>query len=199
MSRKGMVSGGAVVLSVGLAFLPLQAQRGPGAMGRETPGVQGPHAGRSLEIALENEAELGLTPDQVAQLQDLKTVMDRDVGELVQEMNDLRQAIRGGDVDRDEGYRQMEALRGELITAAAPLRGRVQEILTAAQHQELIALVRPRGAGQGPVGAMRGMRRAPGGRGAMGPGRRSGGIGPRWGRPARPGRGGGGGPEGFRP
>jgi hypothetical protein len=112
--------------------------------------------GRSLELALENQETLGLSGQQVAELQGLKTVMDRDVDGLIEQMGALRESVRSGEVERDEGFRQMEALRGELITASAPLRGRVQEILTVEQHTELQRLVRAERPGLGRGGAFRG-------------------------------------------
>jgi hypothetical protein len=108
--------------------------------------------GRSLELALENQEKLELNQDQVAQLQELKNVIDEDVAGLGEEMKLLRERIRGGEVARDEGMRQMEALRGQLITVSAPLRGRVQEILTAEQHARLQPMARQARPGMGRVG-----------------------------------------------
>ena len=104
---------------------------------------------------MENQEELELNEDQVAQLQELKRVLDEDVAGLAEEMKLLREQIRGGEVDRDEGIRQMDALRGELITASAPLRGRVQEILTVDQHTRLQPMVRQGRPGVGRGGAPR--------------------------------------------
>jgi hypothetical protein len=131
--------------------------------------------GQSLNLALEHQEELGLNQDQVAQLQELKAVLDEDVAGLVEEVKVLREQIRAGEVDRDEGFRRVEALRGELITASAPLRGRVQEILTVEQHSKLQPLVwqgrsglgRGAAARGGRVGVVRG-RGALGGRGMAG-------------------------------
>jgi len=192
MSRMRMLLGGAMVLALGVGVVPLQAQVGQGPRDPGFRGDPGPHVGRSLEVALSHQEELNLTQDQVAQLQELKGVVDGDVAGLVLEMDELRGAIRSGDVQRQDGLRQMEALRGELIQASAPLRGRVQEILTVSQHQTLQGLIRPVGAGMGRGGAMRNGRgpRAPvmGNRGRIGS-RRPGGLG----RGMIPGRGLGGG------
>jgi Spy/CpxP family protein refolding chaperone len=168
--REGVVLAVALALAVGT--VPLHAQRGGGVMGR----AAGPHAGRALDILLENQEALELTDAQLAQIQDMKTTMDTEVAPLAEELRTLRDQIRAGEVDRDEGYRQLQGLRGEILTASAPLRGRLQEILTVEQHRALQAEVwqsRPgmgRGMGlrrQGAAGAPGGRPR--GGRGGFGP------------------------------
>lgn len=128
----------ALVLACGLAVSPAEGQRGPGFRGP----AAGPFAGQSLDVLLEHREELKLEDAQVAQLNELKAVLDNDVKPLAEEMRALRDQIRAGDVDRAEGFRRMEALRGQLITAAAPVRGRVQEILTVEQHRRLQGIVR---------------------------------------------------------
>ena len=116
--------------------------------------------GYSLDLALEHQDELELTQDQVAQLQELKAIIDGDVGGLVEEMDQLREGIRAGEVEWDEGVRQMEALRGELITASAPLRGRAQEVFTVEQHNKLQPLVRQDRPVGGRMGALQACRTA---------------------------------------
>ncbi len=135
MCGKWRYIGGALVVALGLAVMPLQAQRGMGPRGQGVRGQGGPNMGHSLEMVLENQEQLGLSGDQVAQLKELKATIDGSVVGLAEEMKALREGIRGGEVERDEGMRQMEALRGQLITASAPLRGRVQEILTVSAAQ----------------------------------------------------------------
>jgi len=143
----------AVAVAVGLASSPIQAQmgagtRGPGArVGQGQMGQQngasnfrrggGPNMGGSLEALLEKREELGLTGDQMRDLEGLKATMDGEVAPLVEGMKALQEKIRAGEVERGEGFRQMQALRGELLTASAPLQGRVQEILTVEQHKIL--------------------------------------------------------------
>jgi len=154
MLKKRML-GAVLVVGLGVSLAPLHAQRGLGPMGQP-----GPNMGRSLDLALEHQGQLGLTGDQVSRLSELKAAMDRDVLPLADEMKALRESIRAGEVDRAEGFRQREALRGELITATAPLRGRVQEILTVEQHKKLQAIVwqgRP-GLGRGGPGFRQGFR-----------------------------------------
>ncbi len=165
----------ALALAVGLGAVPLQAQRGAGLRGQ----AAGPNAGRSLDVLLENQESLGLSEDQVAQLQQLKGTVDGEVTPLVEEMKALRERIRAGEMDADEGAREFQALRGRLTTATAPLRGRIQEILTVKQHRDLQAVVREGRPGRGQAGAFQGR----GGRGApRGQLRGSrGGIGPRQG------------------
>ena len=155
------IKGGGLVLAMGLAVgltvTPLSAQRGPGFRGQ----AAGPFAGQSLDVLLEHQEELKLEANQLSQLNELKAVMDKDVKPLAEEMRTLRDQIRAGDVDRAEGGRQLQALRGRLMTAAAPLRGRIQEILTVEQHRELQRIVRQDRPGRG-RGAARG-----GGRGGF--------------------------------
>lgn len=170
MFGKWTYAGGAIVVALGVAVMPLQAQRGLGMGGQGLRGPAGPNMGRSLELALEHQDELELTQGQAAQLQELKTIIDGDVAGLLGEMGELRESIRAGETDRDEGWRQMEALRGELVTASAPLRGRVQEILTVEQHNKLQPLVLQGRPGGGRAGALQGRGAASfrGGRGGMG-------------------------------
>lgn len=126
--------------------------------------------GRSLDLVLENQGELGLSPDQVVQLQELQAILDQDVTPVAEEMRTLREMIQEGETDRDEAIRKMKALKGQLITNSAPLHGRIREILTAEQHQKLQPLVRqnrPRGGRAGPV---RGRRLVPGRMPRMGSG-----------------------------
>jgi len=171
MLKKTSLIGLALTVAIGASVAPVQAQRGMGMRGQA-----GPHAGSSLQVVLEHQEAIGLSGDQVTQLQELKAVVDGTVLPLAEEMKVLRDQIQAGDVDRDEGFRQMQALRGELITAQAPTRGRVQEILTVAQHSRLQGLVRQGrpGAGRGQVGQGRpGMGRGqsaqrPGARGRVG-------------------------------
>lgn len=172
-----------MVLALGISVLPVEAQRGRHVGGGGLRGGDGPNLGHSVELALEHREDLGLTGDQIVRLQELQAMANGDVAALTEEMRALREKIRGGEVEREEGFRQMEALRGEFITASAPLRGRVQEILTVQQHNKLRPLVREarpgRGRGQGMGAALqpRGMR---GGMGAVRPGQLRGG---RSGRP----------------
>ncbi len=164
MRKTRGVLGLMVAVAVGASASPLLAQRGPGPRGQG-----GPNMGRSVDVVLEHQEALGLTEQQISQLQQLKADVETDVAPLAEEMQALRAQIRDGTIDRTEGFRQMEALRGEMITAAAPLRGRVQEILTVEQHNELRALMRQGRRGPGRAGApwARGMS---GGRGML-PGR----------------------------
>ncbi len=170
MCGKWRYAGGALVVALGVAVMPVQAQRGQGFRGQGFGGQGGPNFGHSLELALDHQEKLGLTEDQVAQLQGLKATIDGDVAGLGEEMKGLRESIRAGEVERDEGVRQMEALRGELITASAPLRGRVQEILTVEQHNQLQPLAQRSRLGGGRAGPFQGVGR---GRAFQGPGRSS--------------------------
>jgi Spy/CpxP family protein refolding chaperone len=150
------LSGGlvlALAVAVGLAASPLQAQRGPGLRGQ----AAGPNMGLSLDVLLENQEKLELTGDQLRELEGLKATMDGEVAPLAEEMKALREQIWAGEVDRNEGSRAMQALRGEFLTASAPLQGRVQEILTVEQHRTLQSEMRQGRPGQGRGGmAMQG-------------------------------------------
>lgn len=152
--------GGALIIALGVAAGPLEAQRGFGGRGRGFQDPAGPNLGNSVAVAIEKQEELGLSAEQVAQLQDMKTVIDSEIAGLVEEMNTLRDGLRSGDLDREEGFRQMDALRGELITASAPLRGRVQEVLTVDQHNKLQPIVWEGRPGLGRGGAVSGGRGA---------------------------------------
>jgi Spy/CpxP family protein refolding chaperone len=167
MKRTLKYVGGAAVLALCVATTPVEGQRGMGFRGVGPRGGGGPFMGQSVEKALENQEELGLSQDQISELQGLKSVLDGDVTPLMEEMKTLREGIQSGDVDRDEGFRRMQALRGELLTASAPIQGRVQEILTVQQHSRLQPLVRQDrpGLGRG-VPGVQGQSVAPQGRGA---------------------------------
>lgn len=149
------VTGAALVVAAALVPGSLQAQRG-GGFG----GAGGPNMGRSLEVVLEKQQQLNLSQDQIVELQGLKNTLDTKVAPVVDEMEGVRQLVRDGEIDRDEGLRQMQALRGQMITNAAPLQGRVQEILTVEQHRILQSAVRQGrpGGGRGAAGQMRGAR-----------------------------------------
>jgi hypothetical protein len=144
---------GTAVLTFILAVQPLEAQRGRGARGAGALGSGGPFLGQSVNLALQNQEQLQLSQDQVAQLQDMKAILDGEVAGLSEEMTALRESMRAGGVEWDEGQRQMGVLRGELISAASPLQGRVQEILTVEQHNKLQPMVRQNrpGLGRGPA------------------------------------------------
>lgn len=173
MKRKigGFVMAAAVALTLGPAHLQGQWRgpfRGPG---------DGPNMGRSLAVLLEQQEEFGLSQEQRSQLQDLKAIMDGEVEPLAEEMRALRDQMRAGEVDRAEGFRQMEVLRGGLITASAPLRGRIQEILTVEQHRQLQRTMWEGRPGSDRWGALRNGNRVRGPGGILRGGR--GGFGPR--------------------
>ncbi|MFC1659965.1 hypothetical protein ACFL3S_00685 [Gemmatimonadota bacterium] len=175
LKRNGAIAV-ALALTGALAANPVQAQRGVGI-----GGAGGPNLGRSLEIALEHQEELGLTGDQLAQLEEMKGIIDQDLNPLADEIKALRESIRAGDADRGEAFRQLQDLQGRFLSASAPLRGRVEEILTVEQHKTLQPLV-----WQGRPGRA-------GGRAFQGQGRWGGGVA----RPIRGSRGGFGLRQGF--
>lgn len=165
-----------LALAVGLVPGALEGQRGAGFRGQGA----GPHAGRSLSLLLENGEDLGLSEDQLARIRELKAIVEEGVTPLAEEITALRAKIRTGEVDRGEGYRQLQALRGELLIASAPLRGTVQEILTVEQHRRLQAEMRRSrpgrgggpafGRGQADARMRRGGVRGPRGGAGFGPG-----------------------------
>jgi hypothetical protein len=153
MKREFLTLG--LALAVGFGAAPLQAQRGGGFRGP----AAGPRAGRSIEAILENQEALGLTQEQLAEVQDIQKVLEADVLPRAEEIKALRDQIRAGEIDRDEGLRQLQALRGEMMTASAPLRGRVQEILTVEQHSRLQETMWESRPGRGSGGAFQGRGR----------------------------------------
>jgi len=164
------VMGAALVVATALIPGPLHAQRGGGAGGGAGGGFGvggGPNMGKSLEVVLEKQEELGLSQDQMTQLQELKGILDTEVVPVIDEMAGVRYMIQEGELDRAEGLRQMEALRGLMITNAAPVQGRVQQILNVEQHRLLQSAVRQGRPGMGRAG-VGGVRGATGGRGGRG-------------------------------
>jgi len=145
--------GGALIIALGAFAGQVEAQRGFGGRGGGFQDPAGPNLGNSVRVAIEHQEDLGLSGEQVAQLQEMESVLESEIAGLVEEMNTLREGIRSGDLDREEGFRQMDALRGELITASAPLKGRVQEILTVDQHRKLQPIVWEGRPGLGRAGA----------------------------------------------
>jgi len=141
MCGKKRWMGGAILVALIVVAWPAEGQQGPGIRGQRMGGPGGPFLGQSVNVALENQDQLELTQDQVAQLQEMKMILDGDVAGLAEEMKTLRESIRNGDVAWDEGQRRMGVLRGELISASSPLQGRVQEIFTVEQHNKLQPLV----------------------------------------------------------
>ena len=112
MFGKWRYAGSALVVALGVAVMPLHAQRGQGFRGQGLRAGGGPKLGHSLELALENEGALEISQDQAAELQELKAIIDGDVAGLAEEMRALRASIQSGEVERDEGFRQM-GLSGE--------------------------------------------------------------------------------------
>lgn len=183
MSKRKMGPMVILALTALVAAVPAEAQRGMGVRGGAGPrGPGGPNLGRSVDVALENQEELGLTGEQVAQLTEMKSLMDQELNPLAEEIKTLRAGIQSGEIDRAQGVRDLQALQGQFIASSAPLRGRVQEILTVEQHNRLQPMV-----WQGRPGLGRGA--AFGGRGARGAGMRT---------PMRGGRGGPGFRSGFQ-
>ncbi|MGD2122428.1 MAG: hypothetical protein PVJ76_11820 [Gemmatimonadota bacterium] len=158
MNGKWRVMGIALLVALSISASPLHAQRGLARSRADIQRPGGPNLGQSVELALENQEKLELSQDQVAQLQEMKTVLDSEVAGLAEEMKGVRESIWAGEVDRDEGFQQIEALRGRLITASAPLMGRVQEILTVEQHNKLQPMVRRGRPGLGRAAAVAGFR-----------------------------------------
>lgn len=178
MCGKWSFIGSALIVAVAVAALPLHGQRGQGPRGPRAGGQRGPNLGHSLELALENQEDLGIGREQEAQLLELKSVLDGEIAGLVEEMTRLQESFHAGTLERNAAIRETQAARGKLITAAAPLRGRIQEILTVEQHNKLQLLARrarpgivragPRIGGAGPgIGGARAIR------GGLAPGARA--------------------------
>ena len=126
----------ALLLAVAGGGDQLMAQRGRGGGGLGIYGF-GPRLGENVQLALDNQSQLGLSGEQVASLQNLLGGIQEDLGPVQAEIDDLRYRIIGGEVERVDGVVRLQALLDEYESAAAPLRTEVTRILTADQHREL--------------------------------------------------------------
>ena len=151
--------------------LPLDAQARAGARGPQ--GTQMERPTRSVEptliavSALRLRDRLELTEAQIESLEAIRDQSRAVAGELRDEMQSVRDEIRGGDVTRNEIRARMEALGERREEASAPLRQQLDDVLTAEQQARLRqVMVRQAAVRQGARGAQpaRGAQRARAGR-----------------------------------
>jgi len=177
------------IVAAAAAAHPLSAQVGRGGGGLGIYGF-GPRLGENIQFALENQAQLGLSAEQVASLRELQAGIQQEVEPIEAEIDDLRLGIISGAVDRVDGIVALRELFAEFNAAAAPYRAGVASVLTVDQHRALQGMMWSTGAGLG-AGWGRGAGVGPGvALGALpGPGLGLGArrfAGPGWGAGARP-------------
>lgn len=124
-----------LALSLTLAG-PASAQWAAAGGGLRVYGL-GPRLGENIHLALQNRDVLGLSSNQIAQLEDLQAGLEREVTPVEQEIDALRAGIRGGDVAYAEGQARLEDLLVRFETLAEPYRAGVAETLTPEQHATL--------------------------------------------------------------
>jgi hypothetical protein len=152
--KSGLVLALALAVSGG-GFLA-SAQQGPGSRGLGLYGV-GPRLGENVTFALELQAELGLSAEQVRALQTVQEGIQRDVVPLDAEIENIRAGILAGSMNSVDGLAMLRELSAEYQVVANPYRAQVAAILTPEQHQMLQGVMwetRPwggRGLGSGAV------------------------------------------------
>ena len=152
----------------------LSAQQGLGSGGLGLYGL-GPRLGENVALALELQAELGLSGEQVQALQELGAGIQTEVTPLEEEIEGLRNQILTGEVAERDGLIRLQSLLSDYDEVAEPYRAGVSSILTLDQHQALQVVMfesRPYpgrggwGVGAGYAGYGRGIAYGRGGRGA---------------------------------
>jgi len=152
----------------------LSAQQGLGSGGLGLYGL-GPRLGENVALALELQAELGLSGEQVQALQELGAGIQTEVAPLEEEIEGLRNQILTGEVAERDGLIRLQSLLSDYDEVAEPYRAGVSSILTLDQHQALQVVMfesRPYpggggwGIGAGYAGYGRGIAYGRGGRGA---------------------------------
>ncbi len=141
---KGVLTG-ILALAVCAVANPVSAQRGVGGPGLRINGV-GPRLGENVQLALQNQARLGLSSEQVARLQELQPGIESEIVPLENELNAARMSLQSGGVGYPEGQAQLQELLARFETAAQPYRTAVAEILTPTQHaalQQMLYATRP--------------------------------------------------------
>ncbi len=126
----------AFVLALTLGAVPLSAQPGAAGGGLGLYGF-GPRLGENVQLALENQTQLGLSSEQVASLQELQRGIEENVRPVEGEIENLRARVLAGEVNRVDGLSELRTLLAEYQAAAAPFRTGVAGVLTAEQHAVL--------------------------------------------------------------
>lgn len=169
MSTLYRMSAVALAMIVAASWNPASAQRGIGNQGLGLYGL-GPQLGENVEIALELRDELGLSDQQIEDLEELRTGIGRDVDPLRAEIDLLRTQILSGEGSALDGLARLRELQDLYQESAAPYRAAVAEILTPEQHlmlQDMMFSTRPV-TGWGVRGAGVGLGRGLGGWGTRG-------------------------------
>ena len=146
MGRVGwtvVVAGTAVVLMAPTGMAG-QSPAGGGPPGRDG-GMHGPPRGpgleRVVEVATGNREDLGLTADQVQELQSLLEEFEAVSAQAEQAREEAREMRRSGELSRDE----MRSLRSEgsegFRTLAEGFHERIQGILTQPQQDQLTGIM----------------------------------------------------------
>jgi hypothetical protein len=174
---------GSIVLMAGTALVLMapagiagQSRSGGGPSGRDG-GMRGPPRGPGLErmvdLATENRADLGLTEDQLQELQSLQREFQEVSSQAYQAREEAREKLRSGELSREE----MRSLRSEESQAfrgvAEGFHRRIQGILTQPQRDQLTGIMIRSGrggAGGRPAGRGPGARSRRGGSRGGGPG-----------------------------
>jgi hypothetical protein len=145
----------ALGIVVALGWGAVTGVEAQGPAGRGGGGGQGAmmmtaDLGRVLEVALANRDALALSPDQVTQLNGLKTEVDVALAPIREELGVLRAGAgrggmggRGGPGAPQGGDRQaVMATLQKAQELTSPHRVRYEEITTAAQREALLPLLR---------------------------------------------------------
>lgn len=142
-----------VALMAGLADMG-EAQR-PGTAQRR-PQAAEPGPALEIRVALRNRAELGLTDEQVKQLEALGERVQAKMRPYQEQMQEARRKVQAGEADRGWARERMRSLMEEARKATEPELKEFRELLMDEQETKLRELVRE---------ARRPERRPPGGSG----------------------------------
>ncbi len=127
--------GGAVLLAAVMALTPLQmdAQTGPG----DQRGMMAGPRGAGVEMILRQKERLGLTEDQVKQLDQIRqeAVQRRTAHQA--EMAELVSKVRAGQMEASALREQMQARREGAVDIREQQRERVETVLNDAQKEKL--------------------------------------------------------------
>ena len=136
MSRIRCALAMALVLALAGGGHFLSAQQGLGGQGLGLYGV-GPRLGENVELALEFQDLLGLSPEQVGALEALQNGIRQDVEPLEAEIAVLRAGLMNGEVSRVDGLVELQDFLIQFQAVAEPYRIQVETLLTPAQHGAL--------------------------------------------------------------
>jgi len=168
---------GVAVLGIGLAVGPALAQQGgQGGQRGQSRGMgmrgSGPKVEQSISMMLAKQEELGLTQEQVAELEGIRAQFQEASAPLREEQEAFSQKRRAGDVTPNEAEAARADWSERSQAALAPFRERVHGVLTEQQQGQMQELMRSnsrRGeSGRGARGQGSGQRGGQGDGAAMG-------------------------------